>query len=341
VQGLNRALSSAHSNVAFGSDAEKSKLAPVLVVVGSGPLTIEVSGGVVSGGGSIVQACTAGEASVLPAASVARTRNSWPPIARPEYSCGGVQGLNRALSSAHSNVAFGSDAEKSKLAPVLVVVGSGPLTIVVSGAVVSAADSIVQAYSAGDGSVLPAASVARTAKVWRPSATPAKVAGLLHGVRAASSSEQAKVAASSAVKLKVALDSSVGSVGRSVIVVSGDNVSTVHAWLAGDGSVLPAVSAARTRKRCRPSSKPEKIAGLLHGANAASSREQAKVAASSAVKLNEALVALVGSAGAATIVVFGATVSTVQAYPAGDESVLPAASVACTANVWCPSARSG
>ena len=58
-----------------------------------------------------------------------------------------------------------------------------------------------------------------------------------------------------------------------------------------------------------------------------------------AVNENQALVALVGSLGLAVIEVSGAVVSTVQVYEAGEPSVLPAASLALTLNVWLPSAR--
>jgi hypothetical protein len=58
------------------------------------------------------------------------------------------------------------------------------------------------------------------------------------------------------------------------------------------------------------------------------------------VEVNEkfAVVLLVGLVGCAVIVVFGATVSIVQVKLAGVASVLPAASVARTWNVWLPSA---
>jgi hypothetical protein len=57
------------------------------------------------------------------------------------------------------------------------------------------------------------------------------------------------------------------------------------------------------------------------------------------LKVNVALVSLVGSVGPESIVVSGAAVSTVQECEAGVGSVLPAGSVALTSNVWLPSAR--
>jgi hypothetical protein len=60
----------------------KPKLAAVEVVVPDGPETIDVSGAVVSGGVCTVQLWVAGDASVLPAASVARTEKVWVPTAK-------------------------------------------------------------------------------------------------------------------------------------------------------------------------------------------------------------------------------------------------------------------
>jgi hypothetical protein len=68
------------------SVAEKDRLAEVDVVVSEGPELIEVSGAVVSAGG--VTACTvqlrvAGDASWLPATSVAFTEKECKPTASP------------------------------------------------------------------------------------------------------------------------------------------------------------------------------------------------------------------------------------------------------------------
>ena len=76
--------SSEHVNV-DASVAEKVKVAEPDVTVPEGPESIVVSGGVVSAGGTLtVQVLVAGDASVLPAASVARTLNVCDPFARPE-----------------------------------------------------------------------------------------------------------------------------------------------------------------------------------------------------------------------------------------------------------------
>ena len=74
--------SRAHSNVDPAVELEKLNVALVAVVVLAGPLSIAVSGGVVSGGGAgatTVHVCVAGVASVLPLVSVARTLKVWLP----------------------------------------------------------------------------------------------------------------------------------------------------------------------------------------------------------------------------------------------------------------------
>jgi hypothetical protein len=58
-----------------------------------------------------------------------------------------------------------------------------------------------------------------------------------------------------------------------------------------------------------------------------------------AVNVNAAVVAFSGPVGPLVIVVFGATVSTVQLRVAGEPSGVPAASVARTAKVCAPCAR--
>ncbi len=77
VHAVNGALSTRHWNVLPPSVEvkEKSGVASLIVLPSAGPAVIEVSGGVVSGGPEIVKLRVAGEASVLPAASVAFTRN--------------------------------------------------------------------------------------------------------------------------------------------------------------------------------------------------------------------------------------------------------------------------
>ena len=117
---------------------------------------------------SIVHAWFAGEASTLPAASVARTSNACAPWTRPAYAFGLVQALQPPPSSRHSNVepdSFGRERERRARRFVGL---AGDESIVVCGAVVS----IVHVSCAGLASTLPAASVARTSKVCAPSARP-------------------------------------------------------------------------------------------------------------------------------------------------------------------------
>ena len=75
--------SSLHSNVEPASVEVNANDALVDVVGLLGPELIVVSGGVVSLGALIVQVHEAGEASVLPAASVARTLKVCEPVLRP------------------------------------------------------------------------------------------------------------------------------------------------------------------------------------------------------------------------------------------------------------------
>jgi hypothetical protein len=134
---------------------------------------IEVSGGVVSGGGSItVQFAAAGESSVFPAASRARAEKLWSPTARSLYPWGEEQADQSPPSRLHSKLEPPSLESKEKLAEVSVVSPSGPLEIEVSGGVVSGGGVTVQLWEAGVGSVLPAASRARTEKLWEATESP-------------------------------------------------------------------------------------------------------------------------------------------------------------------------
>ena len=118
----------------------------------------------------------AGVASVLPAASVARTSNVWLPAPSAAVVSGLVHGAYEPPSTRHSKVAPGLLALKSKVGVVSFDGSFGPESIVVSGAV----RSIAHVYAAGVASVLPAGSVARTSKVWLPSPSAEVVSGLAH-----------------------------------------------------------------------------------------------------------------------------------------------------------------
>ncbi len=161
AQVANAWASMAHWNVAPGSG--ESKLNVACFFGPSGPLSIVVSGASVS----TVKVRSAGEASRLPDASLART---WR-VCRPSGSCASVSGLLHAAkaptSTAHSKVAPGSFEWNVKVGVLSAVSPAGPESMVVSGAVAS----IVQP-SETKSPTLPAASVARTSKVWWPSARP-------------------------------------------------------------------------------------------------------------------------------------------------------------------------
>ena len=156
--------SSEHWKVEPDSLAVNVHVALVLVTVPLGPELMVVWGAV----RSIVQLWLAGVASVLLAASVARTRNWCVPTARPAYERGDVHAVKVAPSSEHWNVEPDSLAEKANVALVEFVLALGPDVIVVSGGVVSAASWIVQLRLAGVVSALPAASVAKTRNVCDP-----------------------------------------------------------------------------------------------------------------------------------------------------------------------------
>jgi hypothetical protein len=239
-------LSKEHSNVAPASEVNE-KLAPAELVVAAGPLVSVVSGAVES----IVQAKEAGVASVLPAASLARTEKLCSPSARPAYSFGLVQASYAPASSAHSKLAPGSEL-KLKAAVGLLAGLAGCASIVVSGAL----ESIVQAKLAEVGSVFPAASRARTEKLCEPSPRPVNSFGLVQASKAPASSAHSNVASASEVKEKLALLELVLASGPPTIDVSGAAESTIHVKEAGLASVLPAASVARTWNVREPSARP-------------------------------------------------------------------------------------
>jgi hypothetical protein len=79
--------------------------------------------------GVTVRVRTAGVSSVLPLASVARTRISCDPTPKPVYWRGDVQEVNVAWSSEHSNVEPDSLEGNPNVALVLVVSPVGPESI--------------------------------------------------------------------------------------------------------------------------------------------------------------------------------------------------------------------
>src|SRR6478672_1210142 len=108
--------------------------------------------------------------------------------------------------------------------------------------------SITQVWLAGVPSALPAASTARTSKVWLPSVRAGEiVSGLEHGLQAPPSMRHSKVEPPSLeLNAKVGVVRPDGLEGLESIVVSGAVRSIVQVKLAGVPSVLAAASVART-----------------------------------------------------------------------------------------------
>ena len=97
------------------------------------------------------------------------------------------------------------------------------------------------------------------------------------------------------------------------IVVRGATVSTVQVKATGLGSPLPARSVALTSKVCPPSSRSAYACPLSHSIHSPASSRQSKLAASFALNSKLGARSLLGSDGPVSIVVTGATVSTVHA----------------------------
>jgi hypothetical protein len=114
-------------------------------------------------------------------------------------------------------------------------------------------------------STLPAASVERMVTVCEPMASPDTVYGLVHAVHAPPSRRHCEVAPlSSTLKLIAPLLESESAGGDDVMVVVGATVSTVNDRVAGEGSVLPAASVARTLTVRLPSGSAGAVQGLVH-----------------------------------------------------------------------------
>ena len=142
--------------------AENANVGVASFVGPDGPLSIVVSGAAVS----TVKLRDAGVASTLPAVSVARTSNVCAPSASDAVVCGELQEAHAPASTRHSNVEPAWLDENANVGVASFVGPDGPLSIVVCGAAVST----VKLRDAGVASTLPAGSVARTSKVWAPSA---------------------------------------------------------------------------------------------------------------------------------------------------------------------------
>ncbi len=138
---------------------------------------------------------------------------------------------------------------------------------------------------AGVGSVFPAASVARTSKVWEPPESPVYDLGEVHALHAPPSRRHWNVEpASLDVNEKLADGEVTVPDGPEVIVVSGGVVSAggaiVHERLTGE-LVFPAASVARTSKAREPVESPEYDCGEEHALHAPPSSRHSKVEPSS------------------------------------------------------------
>jgi hypothetical protein len=202
---------------------------------------------------------------------------------------------------------------------VIVEPPAGPVSMVVSGMTVST----LNVREAGVASGLPAGSIARTWKVWEPSASELRLRGDVQAAKAPASSRHSKLAAPSGdEKLNVAEFTVIVEppAGPESIEVSGATVSTVKLRLAGVASGLPAGSIARTWNVWEPSPRALRLRGDVQTANEPESSLHSKVApASFDEKVNdgEALVIVELSAGPESMVVFGTIVSTVKVREAG------------------------
>ena len=99
-----------HWKLEPASFAENSKVGVVSFDGSAGTTEKDESGATVS----TVHVCEAGEASTLPAASMARTSNVWLPSGRSPIVSGLEQAPQAPPSSRHSKVEPGSSAENSK-----------------------------------------------------------------------------------------------------------------------------------------------------------------------------------------------------------------------------------
>ena len=172
---------------------------------------------------------------------------------------GEVHAAQAPPSIRHSKVEPASVAVNAKVGVLSFVGPDGPVVISVSGGVVSGA-ATVKVRPSGVWSVFPAGSVARTSKVWSPTASVAVVCGDVQTAHGPSSTRHSNVEPVSVeVKAKVGVLSLivVPLAGPLVMVVAGAAVSTVKVRLAGRrvdvaGGVLgPHVEACAPRRSAR------------------------------------------------------------------------------------------
>src|SRR4029453_5349352 len=132
----------------------------------------------------------------------------------------------------------------------------------------------------GVGSMLPAASIARTAKRWPPAASRLYERGETQRPNDAESRRHWNLEGPRGGNLKLADVAVVFAAGRELILVSGGVASTDHEYEMDP--TLPARSVARTVTACPPSPRAPYDAGELQGSRARSSSLHWNVAGSSA-----------------------------------------------------------
>ena len=164
--------------------------------------------------------------------------------------------------------------------------------------------------------MLPAASVARTWKVWLPAVKAGEIdSGLVQDVQLPPSTRHSKLEPpSEELKPKSGVVLLDGLDGLESIVVFGAVRSTVQVWLAGVVSVLPAVSVARTSNVWLPAVSAGEIdSGLVQDVQLPPSTRHSKLEpVSEELNVKLGLVLFDGSDGLVSMVVFGAVRSTVQ-----------------------------
>src|ERR687893_2442864 len=184
-----------------------SKIAPASTVGDAG---VAVSS--VSGARPTVHSCTAGVGSTTPNERFARTSKRCEPSVSPPTKCGEPQLCHSEPSSAHSKVTPAVLEEKVKLALESAGGEAGAESSVVFGG--GGGATIVQVWTAGVWSTLPARSVARTRSVCWASDRPVSSCGDSQSAYGPLSSEHSKPStASFAPSAKVAAVSIVGDAG--------------------------------------------------------------------------------------------------------------------------------
>jgi hypothetical protein len=222
----------------------------------------------------------------------------------------------------------GSVLTKPKLAEPLPLTAGGIDVSVVFGGTVSTVQALLAVAP-----VLPAASVARTAKVWAPFGSPEYEAGLVHAENATPSRWHWKVNPGSlSENTKFALVRLVEFAGPVPMAGAGGGVvSIVHEKAVGP-PVWVSESVARTLKVWLPSGVGLKTSGLVQAANGLASSWHSKVLGLLFdVNVKVGLTWFERLAGPAVIVTTGLTVSTVQVK--GFVIEFPAASVPLSVNV--------